>query len=344
MKWPWQKEHRASLTDLVVQSLVDTATGATTVPDGLAALEVASGLWGRAFSSAQVSPSTIATESVTPDALMLIGRQLVRRGEAVFELRVERGRLRLVPVSDWDVTGSHDPETWVYQLSLPGPSTTTTKTVVGEKVLHVRVNQDPAEPWKGRSPVAVASATSKTAANLELRLGQELSAQVGNLLPVPGDPQESRYDKLRNQLGSLLGRAALVPSQDASWTQEPAGTGRQEWVPRRMGAAPPETIETIRGQSAAQILGACGCPVTALESADGTSLREYWRQFLHGTIAPVATVVEQELSLKLGTGVSLGFDKLMASDVVGKARALGTLVTNGVPLTEAMKLTGFEDD
>ena len=344
MKWPWQKESRAGLTDLLVQHIVDTADGSTTLPSGLAALEVAAGLWGRAFASAEVSPSSLATAAVTPDVLMMIGRELVRQGEAVFEIRVERGRLRLAPASDWDVSGDHDPRTWVYRLSLPGPSTTVTRTVSGERVLHVRYGADPVEPWRGRSPVTVASATSKTAANLELRLGQEMSTQVGHLLPVPGDPQESRFDTLKSQLGALMGKTALVPAQTSGWTGEAPGTGRQEWQPRRMGAAPPDVLEALRGQSADHILGACGVPVTALREGDASGLREAWRQFLHGTVSPISLLVSRELSLKLDAEVTLGFDRLMASDIVGKARALGTLVTNGVPLAEAMKMTGFEDD
>ena len=211
MKWPWEKEteHRAGLTDLLVQHITDTAGGASAVPDGLAALEIASGLWGRAFSSAKVEGEGLAQRSITPSVLEMIGRQLVRRGEVVFEIVVTRGGLTLRPCADWSVSGGPDPDSWVYLVSIPGPSTTISKTISGERVIHVRYAADPLQPWQGRSPIAIASATTKVGANLELRLGQELSSQVGTLLPVPGDPSDdNKYATLKTQLGALKGKTA----------------------------------------------------------------------------------------------------------------------------------------
>ena len=348
MKWPWEKEteHRAGLTDLLVQHITDTASGGTAVPDSLAAVEIASGLWGRAFSSAKVEGEGMSPRAVTPAVLEMIGRGLIRRGEAVFEIVVTGGGLTLRPCADWSVSGGPDPDSWIYLLNIPGPSTTISKTVAAQRVVHVRYAADQMQPWQGRSPIAVASATTKTAANLELRLGQELSSQVGTLLPVPGDPSDdNKYATLKTQLGALKGKTALVPSQSKDWASDQGGqTAGSEWKPRRFGADPPEQMDIIRNSTAMQILAACGVPVSLLQRADGTALRESWRQFLVAAINPVSELVKSELSNKLDSKINLDFTALRASDISGRARAFGVLVGNGVSIADAMVTSGLKDE
>ena len=58
--------------------------GASGDADAIAAADVAAGQWSRAFASAVVAPATAATAALTPDVLALIGRELLRRGEALF--------------------------------------------------------------------------------------------------------------------------------------------------------------------------------------------------------------------------------------------------------------------
>ena len=62
-------------------------------------------------------------------------------------------------------------------------------------------------------------------------------------------------------------------------------------------------------------------PTSLLERADGTALREAWRQFLHASVMPVSLSVSAELSEKLDTDIRLSFDRMFASDLSGRARA-----------------------
>ena len=55
-------------------------------------------------------------------------------------------------------------------------------------------------------------------------------------------------------------------------------------------------------------------------------------------------MVERELSTKLGSTVTLGFDSLFASDVTGRARAVQSLVGAGVELDVAMEAVRFMVD
>ena len=99
MRWPWSREKRqvspadttssTAYTDARIAAILSAAGGdAAADVNAIAAAEIASGLWGRAMASASVSPSTAATRALTPAVLELIGRELVRKGEALFLLQV----------------------------------------------------------------------------------------------------------------------------------------------------------------------------------------------------------------------------------------------------------------
>ncbi len=72
-------------------------------------------------------------------------------------------------------------------------------------------------------------------------------------------------------------------------------------------------------------------------------LRESWRQFLFGSVAPMARLIAAELSAKLETEVSLEFGELRASDLTGRARAFGTLRQNGVSIESAARICGLDE-
>ena len=89
MRFPWAKpevlEQRQAVTpsgdyskDLVAL-LLSNAGGASLrgVP---AAIEIAAGMWGRAFATARVSPTNARTEGLNAATLAAIGRRLLIRG------------------------------------------------------------------------------------------------------------------------------------------------------------------------------------------------------------------------------------------------------------------------
>ena len=76
----------------------------------------------------------------------MAGRQLVRRGECLFAIKTGEGRLRLIPVGSWDVTGDADPATWRYRCDTFGPSGNQTGVLPAESVIHARYGVDPAGP------------------------------------------------------------------------------------------------------------------------------------------------------------------------------------------------------
>ena len=57
--------------------------------------------------SVKDAPASVA-DALTPGVLALVGRDLIRRGESVFQIIIERGTVRLAPVGSWDVRGGPD--------------------------------------------------------------------------------------------------------------------------------------------------------------------------------------------------------------------------------------------
>ena len=123
LTWSWEKR-QADYTQTLVQ-LLQAKSAASVEHDPLrsAALETAAGIWGRALSSAKVSPEPAAAV-LTPPILAMIGRSLIRTGQVLFVVDVLDGRRVLTPASSWDVLGSASPASWRFKCELAGPDTT----------------------------------------------------------------------------------------------------------------------------------------------------------------------------------------------------------------------------
>ena len=158
MRWPWSPravERRESqpFTDAVVSALAAGAAGTRRAGvAGRLPLEAAAGAVARGLSSARVegAPATV-TAALTPAVLALIGRNLIRRGESVHLIEVERGALALVPAGSWDVAGGWREDDWRYRLDLFGPSGNVTRLAPAGAV-HARadiqrIRRDPGMGW-----------------------------------------------------------------------------------------------------------------------------------------------------------------------------------------------------
>ncbi len=338
--WPFGNRERreADMTALLIQQLQSNASGES-VEAGIAAVEVAVGLWGRAFASARIEPENDRTAALTPGLLAMLGRSLVTPGEAVLEITMDGGELVLAPVGTWSIAGGPMRSSWLYESTQHGPGGVFSRTLDGSRVVHIQYAYSPSRPWAGVGPLAVSSTTVALAKVLELRLQQEAGARVGSLIPVP------QVDMgLQTDLNGLSGKAVLVKSTSSGWDQGGAPP-REDFRSIRLGANPPPTLNDLRGSLAEHVLAACGVPVALLGRSDGTLLRESWREFLHGSVEPVARIAAHELGRKLDVpDLAFKFDALRASDVQGRARAFGSLVTAGMPPEQAAIVAGLEDE
>ena len=118
-------------------------------------------------------------------------------------------------------------------------------------------------------------------------------------------------------------------------------TGGGSGNPTRIGPAPPAGLVDLRRDTALSVLAACGVPPELATQGEGSSAREAWRRFLHGTIQPIADQMAVEASMKLGTETSVSFDKLFASDPSGRARAFQSMVGGGMDVSKAAGLAGL---
>ena len=329
-------------TDARVQQIILQAGGkAAASVNATAALETAASAYGRAFAGARVTPSGRLTSWLTPDVLNLCARQLIRDGELVGRLTVERGRVAFYPAATWDIRGESSRSTWLYRLDESSPSgSTRTETAGADSVLHIRYAFSPDAPWRGLSPVHVASSTGRLHAETETALADESAGARGSVIPTPKDGADPGLVKLRATIANLAGRLALVETTKA-WQDDQATAPSHDWRQQRIGATPPDSLRSLRTDSAKAILGACGVPIELFAGGEGSSQREAFRRFLHASVLPLAAICEAELSAALGVDVSLDFQSLRASDIASKARAFAQLVKSGMAVNEAAGLAGL---
>lgn len=334
MKIPFFNRHETragdTYTEAIIAQLLSFAN-AENIPSGTTACEeIVVGLFGRAFASAKVTPAGLVADALSARVLAMVGRDLAEYGESVWEIEVVEGRLMLEHASDFTVEGLRD---WTYVIDHAYPDGIISRTLPASRVLHLRYCEHGSQPWKGIGPLRQASTTRQLTANIESRMTDESSARSGYLLPVP-----IVSDSLQADLNKLKGKTVLVESQKQFVEGE---AGKKVLEPIRLGFTPPEALEPLRLGVNRSLLVAAGVPAAML-GGDANEIREGYHQFLHGTVQPVAKLLLSELREKLDTpDLNLEFDDLMASDIAGRARAFGSLVTGGMEVERAAALSNL---
>ena len=101
----------------------------------------------------------------------------------------------------------------------------------------------------------------------------------------------------------------------------------------------------MRREAALELLEAAGVPSALADPrAEAAGQREAYRRFVHGTIEPMARVVEVEFRGKMDLPCSLDFGRLFAADLAGRTRGLKQLVDSGMPIGEALAVVGLATD
>ena len=124
-----------------------------------AAVQFALGLTSRAFMVAEVMPRTPDTAQLTPELLAMTAREMLAKGNAVFEmLRGARaGGLTLLAVPGFEISGGLLPSQWQYALKwLDQNENEIVRTAASDSVIHVRYGATALAPWYGQSPMVAA--------------------------------------------------------------------------------------------------------------------------------------------------------------------------------------------
>ena len=310
--------------------------GAADRPDELAVYEAAAGLLGRSFATATVEGDAMGI--VKADALETLGRELLRRGNAIFSIEDDR----LKPASDWDIRGGDDPRRWAYRLTFAGPVSTRSAVLPASRVAHFRVNCLPSSPHHGRSPFTIALATARTAWKAERAASGELEVPSTRIVPIGGTSKQLGEIAEEIGKGPKAGKRITIVGtpQDGLGGVQP-----RQWHGIEIKPDPTTGFNGLRSGAALDLLAAAGIPPGLIvATTDGTAQRESYRRFLHTVVLPWGKIVEGELSMKMGGDVRLSFDGLMASDLSGRARAFQSMVNGGMDVSRAAALAGLMAD
>jgi phage portal protein BeeE len=275
-------------------------------------------LWEGAMTQAQVS----GTALLTPQTLAQAARSLALRGEAVYLLRD-----RLVPCSDWDTT-TRDGIPTAYRVTIPDAGGGRTATALAGEVLHLRIGSDPVAPWAGTAPLRRSSLSAGLLHAVETALHEvyENSALGSAIVPMPESPDVER-DKLARSFRGQRGRVLLRESVTTTAAGGP--TPQTDWRPSDLSPDLSRTmaVETLT-EARAAIAHAFGLLPAALDpKAAGPLIREAQRHLASWTLQPIAELVAQEATEKLGAPVSLNvLEPLQAYDSGGRARAFSGVV------------------
>lgn len=338
MKLPFRRkpEKRQSYTDAITAQIIANAGQLPdTDPHTIAALEIGAGVLQRAFALADVSGAQIS-----PAVLGDMVRKLVVQGEVVYYFDLSF----LLPVAHWEVVGGIVPSTWRYRIEMHSPSGQTSSVVVSsDRIVHPRYSIDANEPWKGIGPLQRAVLSGKLQANIETSLKDEASGAVGYLLPIPTGGDDDSVTDMKADLKSLKGKTAVVETTAGGWGEGRLAAPSQDYQPKRIGPNPPASMPELMKANQLSILAALGVPVELVTASDGTGQREAWRRCLHGTIQPLGAILSAELSRVFQREVRLSFDRLMASDIQGRARAFQSMVAGGMSVQEAAAQSALLD-
>ena len=267
-------------------------------------------------------------------------------------LRVGRGEVWLDPVAYWDFKGSTPNENeWVARCDFYGPSGSYSRIMSHKNIVNCRYATLPAQPSKGLSPMAFASATSRLAGGIEARLAAESAGPTGYLIAVPEDPGGEDTDgdplsDLRADLAGLKGKTGLVETSAGGWGDQ-GSKPKRDFEPTRFGVSPPLPLVSLRNDVAVSVLACCLIPPSLVQqNSDGTAQRESYRRWIQSGIAPTGRIVAKEFSRVLDVEISpssgIGFTLQMLPARRGLQRH--SQKSRASTVEQALMLSGLLDE
>ncbi len=285
-------------------------------------------LWEGGFAMTDVS----GTDLLTRQTMAMIARVVALNGDAVL-LITEGG---LVPATDWDVT-TRDGKPRAYRLSIPEAGGGRTVTVLAAEVLHLRIGSDNLTPWIGTAPLRRSSLTGAMLHAVESALGETFeNAPLGSqIVPLPdtgADDMASMRGAFRARRGSTLVMEGVAQATAAGMNPQ-LGQKPDQLSPDLSKSMTAETLAAAREG----ILMAYGVlPSLVNRAATGPVVREAQRQLAMWTLQPIAALLAEEATAKLGSVVEIDTIRpLQAFDAGGRARALSTIIKAMVEAKEA---------
>lgn len=349
--WPFKKaktparETRASgsgFTAEIMAAREAYVSGSRGIAELTATAQSAISLWEGGISLADVE----GTDLLDRRSLALSARSLALRGEALFLIR-ETG---LVPCSDWDLRTRNGRPT-AYRVSVSEAGGGRSLTALAAEVLHFRIGCDVAAPYYGVAPLKRAQLTAGLLNAVETALSEvfEYAPLGSSVVPFPEAPETDMTDLARGFRG-YRGRVQVRESVNVTAAGGPAPM--QDWKPHDLSpdlskSMTRETFSAARDgiNMAFGILPGLASPATT-----GPLVREAQRHLAQWQLQPIAELMAEEASEKLGEAVKIDVMRpLQAFDAGGRARAAAGIVQTlaqakeaGVDPSEALRLVDWD--
>lgn len=313
-----------------IAELTSTAQGAVT-------------LWEGGLGLADVE----GTDLLDRRSLMLSARSLALRGEALFLIR-ETG---LVPCADWDLRTRNGKPT-AYRVSVSEAGGGRSETALSAEVLHFRIGCDPVAPWYGSAPLKRSQLTAGLLNAVETALSEvyDTAPLASMIVPFPEAPQTDMEQIARGFRGNR-GKVLIRESVNVAAAGGPAPV--QDWKPHDLSPdlSKAMTRETLAAARDGINMAFGILPGLAYGATTGPMVREAQRHLAQWALQPIAAMIAEEATEKLGSPVTLDVMRpLQAFDAGGRARTVTAIVAAlvqakeaGVDPSEAMRLVDWKE-
>jgi len=263
------------------------------------------------------------TDLLTRRCMAMIARSVALRGEA--GMLITNGGL--VPCSDWTLsTRNGIPR--AYRVSVSEAGGGNTQTALAAEVLHLRTGADAVAPWTGQAPLRHAALSANLLNEVETALRDVYrDAPLGSLIvPLPegsSDDMERMRKAFRGRRGSTLVVEGVAQATAAG--MNPQIDKRPDHLsPDLSKSMTKETLDAARDA----LCGAFGVlPGLFNRATTGPMVRESQRHLAGWTLQPIAMLLAEECTQKMGVDVMIDVMRpVQAFDAGGRARAVFALI------------------
>ncbi len=322
--WPFKKkvEKRSSAagyTSAIMAARESYISGRSGVGELTATVQSCIGLWEGGLSLADVS----GTDLLDRRSMGLLGRSMALRGEAVYLIR-DSG---LIACSDWDLrTRNGVPTAYRVQISEAGGGRA--ETALAGEVLHVRVGADASTPYYGTAPLKRAELTADMLSAIEAALSEVYrDAPLGSqIVPLP-ESASSNIDEMRGAFRGRRGSVLVVEgvAQSVAAGMHPQSDKKPDQIsPDLSKSMTKESLEAARN-AISMAFGVL--PGLTYAATTGPMVREAQRHLAQWQLQPIASLLAEEATAKLGSPVEIDVMRpLQAYDAGGRARAAMAIV------------------
>lgn len=300
-------------------------------------------LWEGALAAADVTGSDLLDRRT----LALAGRSLALRGEFVALVTGDG----IIPASDWDIsTRNGIPR--AYRIGIAEAGKGRSETALAGEVIHFRIGSDAVTPWTGQAPLTRSGLSASLLHEVETALRDvfreaPIGSQIVHLPDSSGEDMEAMRAQFRGRRGSTLVVEGVAQATAAGMNPQ-LGQRSQDLSPDLSKSMATQTMAAAKG-AISQAYGVL--PALHNEATTGPMIREAQRHLVQFTLEPIAKMIAEEASRKLGASVTIDVARpLQAFDTGGRARAMMAIVNamaaakeSGVDIDKALSLVDWSE-